>query len=53
MPCFDRFAKHLQNSTEYIATSKEYDQGELAKYIPSLKNANPDSFATSFCSSSG
>jgi hypothetical protein len=55
IPHFDSFRKKLSKSFLEIKNdvNNEHSWGEIATYIPPLAKANPNWFATSFCSTDG
>jgi hypothetical protein len=52
IPMFESFSQNYKKAYEEIKmdSTDEYSWGAIATYIPRLKEANPESFATSFCS---
>lgn len=52
MPMFEMFTSIYQKAYHDIKTDSndEYSWGEIATYIPPLAKADPDWFATSYCS---
>lgn len=49
---FETFSKNYKKSFDNIKNdpNDEYNWGAVAAYIPRLKEANPEWFASSFCS---
>jgi len=53
IPQFDYFTKELNLIFNQVKNDPSYTSGEVASYIPALARANPEYFATSFCSING
>ena len=53
IPHFDVFRNNLKKSYDEVKVEPEYQGGVVATYIPPLAKANPEWFATSFCSTDG
>ena len=53
IPHFQKFRNTLKEAYEQVKVDKAYQGGQVATYIPPLAKADPNWFATGFCSTDG
>ena len=50
IPMFEIFTENYEKAFLQVREEPQYRDGEIATYIPPLALANPEWFASSFCS---